>query len=248
LVSVISPSPPLKPLLPSLPRLNQTSQRHYRPKNRRTRSRLICGTTRRVRCLPSSSFFDANLSFRQIFPIRVGIWDVRYLLSRLQQADLLDQIRELVPKDAAYDVKVESVEPRAKDGGAFVRFSFKVPEKVWAAVDGVSAEGETDEALKQSRLREVEAKIAKIIEDEAVRFSSFCSSFVSILTSVYLQGAALEKSGWKPWFALGRPSKAFLVRGRPWMEDMNRFPSREIRVEYEGPAVRLLRLSSMLTS
>ncbi|GAA5851864.1 hypothetical protein JCM8547_000081 [Rhodosporidiobolus lusitaniae] len=160
---------------------------------------------------------SAYLWYNQIFPIRVGVWDVRYLLSRLQQTDLLETVRDLVPKDAAYQVKVESVEPRAKDGGAFVRFSFKVPEKVWESVDGVGAEGEVDEALRQKRLREVEAKIAKLIEKEAAE--------------------ALNKSGWKPWFALGRPSRAFLVKGRPWMEDLNRFPSREIRVEYEGPEI-----------
>ncbi|GAA5941719.1 hypothetical protein JCM10213_008106 [Rhodosporidiobolus nylandii] len=168
-----------------------------------------------MRAIYACSFTPCTSAFRvlQIFPIRVGVWDVRYLVSRLQQEDLLAHIRKLVPKD--YDVRVESVEPRAKDGGAFVRFSFKVPEKIWQEVEGEAAEGEVDDAVKQQRLREVEDKIAKIIEKEA--------------------NDALIKSGWKPWFALGRPSRAFLVRGRPWMEDMNRFPSRELQVSLEGP-------------
>lgn len=28
------------------------------------------------------------------------------------------------------------------------------------------------------------------------------------------------------------------LQGKPWMEDMNRFPSNTIRVEFEGPEVR----------
>ncbi|GAA5890442.1 hypothetical protein JCM6882_002922 [Rhodosporidiobolus microsporus] len=157
----------------------------------------------------------AYLWYNLIFPIRVGIWDVRYLLSRLQQQDLLARIRDLVPKDAEYDVRVECVEPRAKDGGAFVQVSFNVPEKVKQALENAAEEGELDEAGQQKKAKEIEAKIAKIIEKEAID--------------------ALFRSGFRPWFALHRPSKTFLVKGRPWMEDMNRFPSREIQVQFEGP-------------
>ena len=53
-----------------------------------------------------------------------------------------------------------------------------------------------------------------------------------------LQNESLDKHALKPWYSLGRPSRAFLVRGEPWMEDMNRFPSREIRVDFEGSEVR----------
>ncbi|GAA6010157.1 hypothetical protein JCM10207_005643 [Rhodosporidiobolus poonsookiae] len=159
----------------------------------------------------------AYLWYNQIFPIRVGVWDIRFLLSRLQQEELLAKIRDLVPIDCRFDVRVECVEPRAKDGGAFVQLSFKVPESAWEEVHGDAAAGELDEKVKQQKVREVEAKVAKVIEKEAEE--------------------ALVNSKWKPWFALNRPSRAFLVKGRPWMEDMNRFPSREIKVDYEGPDI-----------
>ncbi|GAA5828532.1 hypothetical protein JCM11251_000838 [Rhodosporidiobolus azoricus] len=159
----------------------------------------------------------AYLWYNLIFPIRVGIWDIRYLLSRLQQEDLLERIRELVPKDAEYDVRVESVAPRAKDGGAFVRFSFNVPDSVRHELEGAAAEGEVSEEAQKKREKDLEEKIARLIEKKAA--------------------SSLTESGFRPWFALHRPSKTFLVKGRPWMEDMNRFPSREILVQYEGPDI-----------
>lgn len=51
------------------------------------------------------------------------------------------------------------------------------------------------------------------------------------------QRAALEKSGFRPWFSLGRPCLAHLVQGVPWQEDLDRFPSREIQVEMSGPPI-----------
>ncbi|BGO96195.1 hypothetical protein NBRC10512_003414 [Rhodotorula toruloides] len=158
------------------------------------------------------------LYYDMLFPIRFAIWDVRFLVSKLQQEDLLAKVRELVPKDPEFDVSIEGVDPRAKDGGAFVRFSFTVPERIRKEIEAemeASEDGEpVDEAVKKTRAKEAEEKVAALIENEA--------------------RDALQKSGFRPWFSLGRPCRAFLVRGRPWMEDMNRFPSREIRVEYEG--------------
>ncbi|GAA5942624.1 Yme2p [Sporobolomyces koalae] len=51
----------------------------------------------------------------------------------------------------------------------------------------------------------------------------------------------------KPWFHAWaiwsrQVPRTFLVRGRPWMEDMNRFPSRELVVEFEGPEIPQERL------
>ncbi|KAL8283768.1 hypothetical protein RQP46_005200 [Phenoliferia psychrophenolica] len=40
----------------------------------------------------------------------------------------------------------------------------------------------------------------------------------------------------KPWFIFGN-SRAFLVKGKPWLEDMNRFSNNSIRVEFEGPEI-----------
>ncbi|CEQ40813.1 SPOSA6832_02487, partial [Sporobolomyces salmonicolor] len=147
----------------------------------------------------SSTRKSAYLFYNTVFPIRSALWDIRYLFSNVQEEQLLEKVRELVPQDGEWGVRVEEVLPRAKDGGAFVRFSFE-PKKA------------------SERAEEAEEEIVKTIEKEAI--------------------AALAARNFKPWFnILGRPSQAFLVKGRPWMEDMNRFPSRELVVEYEGPEI-----------
>ncbi|GAA5992192.1 hypothetical protein JCM10908_001812 [Rhodotorula pacifica] len=159
----------------------------------------------------------AYLWYDTLFPIRFAIWDIRGLVSRLQQEDLLGQVRQLVPEDPRYAVSVESVEPRAKDGGAFVRLGYSVPEEVvdaWRSALVLDAE---DEAAKAAKSKEMETKVTSLIEREA--------------------RAALVKSGFRPWFSLGQPCRAFLVQGVPWMEDLDRFPSREIQVEMAGPAI-----------
>jgi len=41
---------------------------------------------------------------------------------------------------------------------------------------------------------------------------------------------------------------AFLVRGRPWVEDLHRFPSKRLRVEFEGPDLTQETLYSVLSA
>lgn len=38
----------------------------------------------------------------------------------------------------------------------------------------------------------------------------------------------------RPWFSPFSSVKSFLVRGKPWLEDLNRFPSQRLRVEFNG--------------
>ena len=110
----------------------------------------------------------AYLWYDTLFPIRFAIWDVRGLVSRLQQNDLLNQVRQLVPEDPRYAVTVESVEPRAKDGGAFVRLSYSVPEDVVDAWRSALTLDAQDEAQKAAKSKEMETRVTSLIEREAV--------------------------------------------------------------------------------
>lgn len=39
----------------------------------------------------------------------------------------------------------------------------------------------------------------------------------------------------RPWFNPIKPMEAWIVKGRPWIEDLHRFPSKKLRIEFEGP-------------
>jgi len=47
--------------------------------------------------------------------------------------------------------------------------------------------------------------------------------------------AYLKKHAERPWFNPIKRMDAWIVRGRPWVEDLHRFPSKRLRVEFEGP-------------
>lgn len=72
---------------------------------------------------------------------------------------MLQDLKSFVPNDSAYDVRVEEVTPRAKDGGAFVKFSWVLPTPPYE-VDGIE---EPDLKKKE------EERVLKILEQEAVR-------------------------------------------------------------------------------
>ena len=79
-------------------------------------------------------------------------------------------------------LKVTEVMPRIKEGGAFVKFSYK------DAVSPTELEGTLKEYLKEQPI--------------------------------------------KPWFNPFRRVRAFLVQGRPWIEDLRRLPSTKLKVEF----------------
>lgn len=45
---------------------------------------------------------------------------------------------------------------------------------------------------------------------------------------------AIAVAQYRPWWSW-RANRVFPVRGKLWLEDLNRFPSRTLRVEFEGP-------------
>ncbi|KAF3918964.1 hypothetical protein ABW20_dc0108200 [Dactylellina cionopaga] len=49
--------------------------------------------------------------------------------------------------------------------------------------------------------------------------------------------ALLTKRTIRPWFNPFGRLKCFLVEGRPWLEDLHRFPAARLKVEFEGPDV-----------
>jgi hypothetical protein len=83
------------------------------------------------------------------------------MIAKFEEQNLLDKIREIIPKDSLYDVRVDSVVGRDKDGGAFVKISFKLPETPYA--------DEHDQESVEKR-REAERQALSVIEKEIVRW------------------------------------------------------------------------------
>ncbi|KAJ1023023.1 hypothetical protein NDA13_005071 [Ustilago tritici] len=67
------------------------------------------------------------LYFDAVFPIRLGFWDIRYMLASLEKRSVLDRVKASLPPDQSvgYGFKVIGAEERMKDGGAFVTFSYR---------------------------------------------------------------------------------------------------------------------------
>ncbi|KAK4049700.1 mitochondrial escape protein 2 [Microbotryomycetes sp. JL201] len=150
--------------------------------------------------------------FNSLYPIRMGRWDIRFLLAKFEEDKVLGQLRELVPRDSMYDVKVENVFPRAKDGGAFVEFSFVPPKQPYSEQEQAATEEQKQAAIAQ------EHDALQVIEKET--------------------STLLETLNFKPWYIFNwGKSTARLVKGRPWMEDMARYPYNTLKVEFEGPDV-----------
>jgi hypothetical protein len=57
----------------------------------------------------------------------------------------------------------------------------------------------------------------------------------------------LKENVERPWFNPIKRMDAWIVRGRPWVEDLHRFPSKRLRVEFEGPDLSQETLYSVLS-
>lgn len=61
-----------------------------------------------------------------------------------------------------------------------------------------------------------------------------------------IESAAAKHGGIPSWLGFSAPRKFWLVRGRPWREDMDRFASSIIKTEFDGPDVHLESLYDVL--
>ncbi|KAK9465479.1 RNA12 protein-domain-containing protein [Lipomyces arxii] len=131
---------------------------------------------------------ETLMYFDNIFPVRYSLWDPRYFLTRWFLSQDPDKLAKYiksksVPKGLL--AEVEDFIPRAKDGGAIVKFKIQ---------DGTAE----DIAVKQ---------IKDYVNTSAVR----------------------------PWYNPFQFIRCFRIKGVPWIEDLHRFPSSRLRVEFEGP-------------
>ncbi|KAF9416915.1 mitochondrial escape protein 2 [Entomortierella beljakovae] len=133
------------------------------------------------------------LYFDNAYPLKMGWWDFRYSIMRPGWRSFEHKAKtELVPPEAnmPFDFKIGGIEPRLKDGGMFVHFSYIRPESYT-----------TREALKEIENR---------CEQHLISHNHYM------------------------WFNLQKV-RAFLVKGKPFMEDMaSRYPNKKIKIELKG--------------
>ncbi|CAE7087409.1 unnamed protein product [Rhizoctonia solani] len=84
---------------------------------------------------------------------------------------------------------------------------------------------------------------ASTSEDPAVRLTELKA--VADLQAA-IQASAAKRGGIPSWLGFSAPRKFWLVRGRPWREDMDRFASAIIKTEFDGPDVHLESLYDVL--
>ncbi|KAG2149305.1 RNA12 protein-domain-containing protein [Suillus clintonianus] len=59
-----------------------------------------------------------------VFPIRLGIWDLRHYIGILREESLLERLRERLETVKTHEFHVHELQPYLKDGGVFVRFTY----------------------------------------------------------------------------------------------------------------------------
>lgn len=77
----------------------------------------------------SESKLDGNsrerwLFIDSVFPIRLGIWDLRHYIGILREENLLERLHERLETVKTHDFYIRELKPYQKDGGVFVRFTY----------------------------------------------------------------------------------------------------------------------------
>ncbi|KZO99417.1 exonuclease [Calocera viscosa TUFC12733] len=158
---------------------------------------------------------DAWIYLSGVFPIRFGVWDFRYIIARLEKEDIIDQINSLIGDFNKYNFQVLAVEGTQKDGGVFIHFEYDSSLSPSASstatgTPGTSPPSPPIQGLSDfDRLKEIEVGLRKEVE---------------------------KKGGLPTWKRYGT-AHVWLVRGKPWREDLYRFPSPQLKVEFDGPDV-----------
>ncbi|KAK7023862.1 mitochondrial escape protein 2 [Favolaschia claudopus] len=167
---------------------------------------------RRLRCPPRRSFALPPLRsysdqpstikkylFVDAFPVRLGIWDLRYYLARMREESTLETLRSRLSDVKAHGFNIVDIRPYHKDGGAFVAFEFTASDP-------------------EQALEAINAEITEVV----------------------------RKHGGLPSWMDGVGSRFWVVEGKPWIEDMWRFPSTTVSVAFDGPDIRDERLYELL--
>ncbi|KAI5124079.1 hypothetical protein M0805_003906 [Coniferiporia weirii] len=160
----------------------------------------VCLRVRRVSSVANEGNSESGLKpgegcffVDSVFPVRFGAWDLRHYIGLFRQEELLQRLQDILSSVESHSFKVISIEPRNKDGGVFVNFSY----------DTRSGNDAISDIVKE----------VKAVGD--------------------------AKGGFPTWTGLRQASgDVWLVQGKPWREDLNRYASPMLKVAFDGPDIR----------
>ncbi|GMK54094.1 hypothetical protein CspeluHIS016_0106800 [Cutaneotrichosporon spelunceum] len=207
----------------------------------------------------------ASIFISQVLPIQLGSFDPRPRIASWFEESLLKELVSITDElKGRYAFQVESWEVARKDGGMFCHFSYVAPSVDQLPRKAFVNEFHTPEEVLPNPVSAaalflplfIEAAHkhggwptwvgpwwSSLLEGRGInRRASVCSNEAGHhLYSGNLappkggaDGHAPELRGWQRTAGAGR---VWMVRGRQWTEDMNRFPSARLRVEFDGPDV-----------
>jgi hypothetical protein len=173
-------------------------------------------------------------------------------LAALRQDHCLEQIEDIATDINSHGFQLEGLEVARKDGGVFLNYSYIPPPPVPTA-DGTPAKPFNPAKAFLPLLSESAQRhggfpswlgkwwASSVLPGPPDLPTSVADEEVEALTVDAPERASrhstiIANKKQKIFFGLG-DGRCWAVRGRQWMEDMNRFPSNRLRVEFDGPDV-----------
>ncbi|KAI0340659.1 hypothetical protein BDW22DRAFT_1360083 [Trametopsis cervina] len=111
-----------------------------------SRSLTVAAGTPDVASVEESEAHDAKLEPQEsegwlyvssVFPVRIGLLDLRFIVGLLRQDTLLSRLSTVLGSVPAQGFRVVSLEPQMKDGGVFVKFRYDDPNGSDASVNAI---------------------------------------------------------------------------------------------------------------
>lgn len=206
-----------------------------------------------------ASFYVSN-----VLPIQLGSWDIRPWLARLTEERLLEELADIAAElKGVYGFRVESWEVARKDGGVFCHFSYFPPHPPELPAAGTDADFHAPEDLTPEPTSPAALFLPRFVgaaekhggwpswlgswyanwrdekknnnNDRTVDDSGhhFYRGDARVLTTE----TKCDTSSLRGWQRTAGTGRIWVVRGRQWTEDLNRFPSNRLRVEFDGPDI-----------
>ncbi|EIW66338.1 hypothetical protein TREMEDRAFT_40986 [Tremella mesenterica DSM 1558] len=197
--------------------------------------------------------------------MRIAYWDPRPVWATLREETLMERLHDISSKVKGHGFKVESWEVARKDGGVFLHFSYLPPSSTHIEHEEESEIGRLTGLPESSGDPYSPGKLflEQLVESANKHggmpswigqwwansmygqkgvaghtiYTAEAGKVRSVVEEEERGVVKTGESGLNGVQTAGGGRRAWVVKGRQWTEDMNRFPSQRLRVEFDGPDV-----------